>query len=121
MEVTVIKRSIVHVEIPAWNREATAKFYADLFGWEFQQMAEPNTQSKSINVGYADIGDKYRSGEVLVYISSDDIQADLKKIESSGGKVVAPGIDVGEVGTMAIFVDPSGNRMALWKENERQG
>ncbi len=117
------KRSIVHVEIPAKDREATAKFYSDLFGWEFEHMAgpEPYTMFKSGNVGggYPDVGDMYKPGEVLIYISSDDLGADLKKIESRGGHTLVPNMEVGEFGTMAIFTDPAGNRMALWKESQR--
>jgi uncharacterized protein len=117
------KRSIVHIEIPARNRETTAKFYSDLFGWEFEHMGEPApyTLFRTGNVagGYPDVGGMYRPGDVLIYISSDDLQADLSNIENHGGQVIAPKIDVGEMGTMAIFTDPAGNRMALWKESGR--
>jgi uncharacterized protein len=117
------KRSIVHVEIPARNREATAKFYGDLFGWEFQHMAEPEPYTMfttgNIGGGFPDLSDMYKPGDVLIYIASDDLEADIKKIESQGGKVIAPMIEVGSAGTMAIFTDPAGNRMALWKEAAR--
>ena len=45
-------------------------------------------------------------------ISADD----LKKVEELGGKVVMPEFPIGQWGAMAIFLDPTGNRVALWKD-----
>jgi uncharacterized protein len=116
------KRAIVHIEIPATNRESTAKFYSDIFGWEFEHMGQPApyTLFKTGNIagGYPDMGDMYKPGDVLIYISSDDLEADLKKIASKGGQVIAPFIEVGDMGSMALFMDPAGNRMALFKESK---
>ena len=85
------KRAIVHVEIPAKDREVTAKFYSDLFGWEFRHMSEPAPytmfETGNIGGGYPDVSENTKPGDVLVYIASDDIDADLKKIEGEGGRV----------------------------------
>jgi uncharacterized protein len=117
------KRAIVHVEIPAKDRETTAKFYSDLFGWEFQHYSEPSPytmfETGNIGGGYPDVSENTKPGDVLVYIASSDIDADLKKIESKGGQVLMPRMDVGGMGQMAVFADPAGNRLALWKEASR--
>ncbi len=118
------KRSIVHVEIPAKDRDLMAKFYSDLFGWEYQHFGEPSPytlfSTGSIGGGFPDVSEDTKPGNVLVYISSEDIDSDLKQIESKGGRVVMPRMAVGEMGHMAIFTDPAGNRIALWKEAMRQ-
>ncbi|MBN1678786.1 MAG: VOC family protein [Anaerolineae bacterium] len=116
------KRKIVYVEIPATNCDAGVKFLQEMFGWELSiKMDEPvpyatlTTGSESLGCGVPVIGDEYKPGEVIIYFDSDDIAADLKKIEALGGKTVSEIAEVPGYGWMAFFVDPSGNRMALWK------
>jgi uncharacterized protein len=118
------KRSIVHIEIPAKNRETTAKFYGDLFGWEFEHSTQPapytTFRAENIGGGFPDIGDQYKPGDVVVYISSDDLDADLKQIEAHGGRALSPKMDVGDMGSLVFFADPARNRVALWKANGMQ-
>jgi hypothetical protein len=113
------KRAIVHIEIPAHSRPASAEFYHKVFGWEFQHLTEPGPYSMAetgnVGVGVPDVGEEYKVGDVIVYLGSEDIAADLKKIEEAGGKRLTEAIKVGEMGEMAFFADPAGNRLALWK------
>ena len=55
------------------------------------------------------------AGTVIVYIQADDIPAALAKIEAHGGKTLLPQTEIPGVGWFAFFVDPTGNRMALYK------
>jgi uncharacterized protein len=113
-------RTIAHIEIPAKDREETAKFYHDLFGWSFQHMGAPvpYTMFKAGNVdgGYPDIdGQMFQGNDLIIYVSSDDLDADLKRAQDLGGSKVMGVTEVPGFGTFAIFNDPSGNRIALWK------
>ncbi|MGH2541270.1 MAG: VOC family protein [Ardenticatenaceae bacterium] len=114
------KRSIVHIEIPAADRKAAARFYGELFGWEFQHVEEPVPyslfESGNIGGGLPDVSDYYRPGDVLVYISSADIDADLDSIESHGGQRMGDKFEIPGMGWFAFFADPTGNRLALWKD-----
>ncbi len=113
------KRSIVHIEIPAANRETGADFYARLFGWEFEHTTEPAPYTMistgSVGVGMPDTSETYRAGDVILYVDSDDVAADLKQIEALGGKRLSEPFKIGEFGEMAFFADPTGNKLALWK------
>ncbi len=114
------KRAIVHIEIPAQSRAGSAEFYHKVFGWEFQHMTDPSPYSMSesenkVGLGLPDVDDTYKPGNVIVYLDSDDVAADLKKIEAAGGKRLSEPFKVGEMGEMAFFADPTGNRLALWK------
>ena len=87
------KRNIVHVEIPAANVEAAGKFYQELFGWKIQHDAGMNyTMWEAGNGdeygGFPQVSAENPAGQVLVYIHSDDIEADLKNVEKLGGKVL---------------------------------
>ncbi len=112
-------RSFVHIEIPAANREASSRFYGEMFGWEFKHFTEPTPYTTfatgNVDGGFPNIGEQTKAGDVLVYIDSEDIDADLKKIEKLGGKTLSPKMDIPGYGTFAVFVDPAGNHLALFK------
>jgi predicted enzyme related to lactoylglutathione lyase len=121
----MVKRSIVHLEIPAQDREAGAQFYARLCGWTFEHVPEPMPytmfETGNVGIGMPDFSEQYKAGDTIIYIASDDVAADLKQVETLGGKTLTPPFDVGDFGRMAFFADPSGNRLALWQEMKQDG
>ena len=113
------KRNIVHVEIPAANVEATGKFYVDLFGWNIQLMPEMKYTMWEAGDGdeyggFPEVSADNPAGQVLVYIDSDDIEADLKKVEKLGGKVIHPKAEIPGTGWFGVFQDPTGNVLGLY-------
>lgn len=109
---------IVHIEIPANDREAAGKFYHDLFGWDIQQYPESNyatfaTGEHEVGGGLNPIGPENQIGNIMVYINTDDINATLHKAESLGGICVSQPMDIPGVGQFALFKDPTGNTLAL--------
>ena len=118
------KRAIVHIEIPASNREEAAQFYQEMFGWDFEHLSGgmPYTTFSSGNVdgGFPDVGEMVKPGDVTLYIASDDLEADLKKIEELGGKTIMGKTEVPGFGHFAIFTDPTGNRVAIWKNAQQE-
>ncbi|MBE0681490.1 MAG: VOC family protein [Anaerolineales bacterium] len=102
------KRNIVHVEIPAVNMEGAGKFYHELFGWKIQPMPEMNYTMWEVGDGdeyggFPLVSDENPAGQVLVYFASDDIEADLKKVEKLGGKVVHPKAEIPARAGMEFF------------------
>jgi uncharacterized protein len=112
------KRNVVHVEIPARNREAAGKFYQDLLGWKIQSMPEMNytmwEAGDGSGGGFPDVSADNPAGQVLVYIDSDDIDADLKKVGELGGKVLHQKTEIPGMGWFGIFKDPTGNSLGLY-------
>ncbi len=113
------KRNIVHVEIPAANVEAAGKFYHDLFGWKIMPMPDMNyTMWEAGNGdeygGFPQVSEENPAGQVLVYIASDDIDADLKRVEQLGGKVLHAKHEIPQTGWFGVFQDPTGNVLALF-------
>jgi len=96
------KRNVVHVELPAANVEAAAKFYADLFGWKIESVPEMNytmwEDGSGSGGGFTEVSAENPAGRVLVYIDSDDIEADLKKIVQLGGKVLQEKMEIPQTG-----------------------
>ena len=112
------KRNIVHVEIPAADVNAAGKFYQELLGWKIQPMPEMNyvmwESEGGESGGFPQVSDENPAGQVLVYIHSDDIEADLKKVEKLGGKVLHQKAEIPGTGWFGIFQDPTGNVLALY-------
>lgn len=112
------KRNIVHVEIPAVNVEAAGRFYQELFGWKLQHVPEMNytmwEDETGSGGGFPQVSEDNPAGRVLVYIDSDDIEADLKKVEKLGGKILHPKMEIPQMGWFGIFQDPTGNVLALY-------
>ncbi len=113
------KRNIVHVEIPAVNTEAAGSFYKELFGWKIQPVPEMNYTMWEAGDGdeyggFPQVSEENPAGQVLVYIASDDIEADLKKVEKLGGKVLRQKMEIPGMGWYGVFQDPTGNVLALY-------
>lgn len=115
------QHSIVHVEIPGIDPAAASTFYAELFDWRIQVdptmdyhmfQVEPGPAGGFVKVGEA--GMEYKVGEVLIYVSTDDIDATLAKAEKLGGKTLVSKTEIPQVGWFAFFADPTGNRIGLF-------
>lgn len=111
---------IVHIEIPATDPSAAGTFFNDVFGWELQstegEMAYHMwVPGEGPGGGFTPLGDEIKPGDMIIYIGTDDIPGTLSKIEEHGGKVIMPETEVSTFGWMAMFTDPTGNRLALWK------
>jgi uncharacterized protein len=112
------KRNVVHVEIPAENVQAASQFYQELFGWKMEHAAEFDytmwEDGSGYGGGFNKVSEETPAGQVIVYIHSDDIEADLKKVEELGGTVVQPKMEIPGTGWFAQFKDPTGNLLALY-------
>ena len=112
------KRNVVHVEIPAVNVEGAGKFYQDLFGWKLQHMPEMDytmwEAEDGSGGGFPEVSADNPAGQALVYIASDDIEADLKNVVKLGGQVVREKTEIPGTGWFGIFKDPTGNMLGLY-------
>jgi uncharacterized protein len=115
---TMSKRNVVHIEIPAADTQSAAQFYETLFGWKMQTVPDFDytmwEDGSGYGGGFNKLSDEYPAGQVLVYIASDDIDADLKKAEQLGGSIVAPKTEIPGTGWFGLFKDPTGNTLALY-------
>jgi predicted enzyme related to lactoylglutathione lyase len=112
------KRNVVHIEIPTKNGKQSGEFYEKLFGWHIQRdeeldytMFDPHDGPGG---GFNPLGENTKVGEVLIYVNSDDIEADLKKAEELGGMVVMPKGEIPNIGWYGMFKDPTGNVIGLY-------
>lgn len=109
---------IVHIEFAAKNIEESASFYRDLFGWKIEHYPEMQYATFDPGIppggGFNPIGEETPPGSVMVYIGSEDIDADLARIEARGGKIIAMKREIPGTGWFGIFEDPGGTQVALF-------
>ena len=115
------KHPIVHVEISAKDRKESAEFYSKVFGWQMNHIDEMSyttfaTGENEVGGGLNPVTEENPVGTVLVYIGTDDIEGTLAEIEAHGGQLVAPKHEIPGMGWFAVFKDPTGNVMALYKD-----
>ena len=112
------KRNIVHIEIPTSDSKASAKFYQELFGWHIERdeqmdytMWDPH---EGPGGGFSPVGENVKPGDVLIYVNSEDIEADLKRAAELGGTILQEKMEIPTIGWFGIFKDPTGNMIALY-------
>ena len=56
-----------------------------------------------------------------MYIGTPNAAETAKKAEAAGAKIIAPVMEIGDQGHMAIIQDPSGAYLGLWQAGNMQG
>ena len=115
---------VVHFEIAGKDAAKLQSFYSELFDWKVnvnEQMGYGVVETGGeggINGGIftppSGVGPY-----TMFYVHVDDIQEYLNKIESLGGKTVAPPMDIpvdipGAGSSVAVFSDLDGNHVGLF-------
>ncbi|MFA5836984.1 MAG: VOC family protein [Bellilinea sp.] len=116
-----VENQIVHIELAAANLEAAGKFYSDVFGWKVEQLPAMNYATfdspEGLGGGFAKIdGQMYKTGTVVAYIQTSDLEGKLRSITAAGGKVVLPRQEIPQMGWFALFTDPSGTMVGLFTD-----
>jgi hypothetical protein len=110
--------SIVHVEIQSNDLPRTKAFFRDVFGWKIQEVPKMNYTLFSApgapNGGFTPPQGGMGPG-TLNHILSSEIDADVRRIESSGGAILVPKTAIPEIGWFAVFREPGGAVLALYQ------
>ena len=112
------KRNIVHIEIPTENSKASGEFYEKLFGWHMEHVEEMDytmwDPHEGPGGGFSQIDENVKPGDVIIYVNSEDIEADLKKVADLGGTILREKEEIPNTGWFGMFKDPTGNTIALY-------
>ncbi len=116
---------VMHFEIAGRDGKSLSEFYSAAFGWNSSPdpsgiyELDPAAEHGIMGHILPTTDDMPSSNYVTVYIQVDDLQASLEKVENLGGKTcVPPQVIPGDVGSFAMFLDPSGNCVGLYKPND---
>jgi predicted enzyme related to lactoylglutathione lyase len=114
-----VAHPVTWFQISGRDGAALEAFYKKVFDWKMNpapdgsmQMVEPEDGGIPGGVGASRDG----THSVTIYANVDDIAAQLKKIQDSGGEVAMPPMELPEgMGWIAGFTDPAGNWVGLWQ------
>jgi predicted enzyme related to lactoylglutathione lyase len=109
---------IVHIEFKSSNFGRTADFYARLFDWQTEQNGT-GSYMKLNGAGGASGGwvraDLIQSPGPVAYLTVDDLEKTLNEVEAAGGRVLVRSQPFAGGGEVALFADPDGNVLGLWR------
>jgi len=111
--------AIDYIEIYVTDMDAAKSFYAQAFGWEFNDYGPDycGIKGPQRELGGLARTDKVISGGALVVLYSEDLPASLAAVNQAGGTIARepftfPG------GRRFEFRDPSGNTLAVWARDD---
>ncbi|HEY4286384.1 MAG TPA: VOC family protein [Puia sp.] len=121
-----MKNIINWFEIYTSDFERAKKFYKEVFKCELTDIsmsterhaqmyyATFRSEGAAINGALVKIDEaKPGIGGTLVYFATEEITAELGRVEAAGGKVIRPKVGVGEYGFIALIADTEGNMIGL--------
>lgn len=115
------------IDVATPDMAATASFYGALLGWElvegraeFGGYANFTKNGKKV-AGALPLTDPDQPPAWTTYVRTADAAKTDELVQSAGGTVVAPPMDVGELGRMALYVDPAGAFFGTWQAGTHTG
>ncbi|HTW06764.1 MAG TPA: VOC family protein [Acidimicrobiales bacterium] len=118
--------------VPSWvdigvpDIAAASNFYAELFGWQLQDLGE---ESGHYNIATKDgkqvagISSAQEPGPPrwATYVNVEDVDAVTKEVEAAGGQVLVAPMTVMTAGRMAVFQDTTGAVISAWQPADHVG
>ena len=107
-----------HVELHSDDVPKSKKFYKALFDWKLTDI--PDMSYTMIDVGKGTGGGmtkkemKEQPTAWLPYVEVADVKTTLAKAKKAGAKVVVDYTEIGEMGAIGVFVDPTGAGLGVW-------
>jgi hypothetical protein len=119
--------------IPSWvdmgspDLPKARAFYAGLLGWETSE-GPPEAGGYTVALlrgkSVAGLGPQMNPEAPpswLTYVNVDSVDDTVAKVTANGGTVMAPPMDVMDVGRVAVFADPQGAVIGLWQPGTHLG
>ena len=119
------------VDLMSPDVDASTAFYRAVFGWEATD--QHDDEGNRIYVMFtldgksvAGLGGQPPGMDGMppvwnTYIAVDDVVATVAKATAAGASIVAPPMQVMDAGEMAVFADPTGAVISVWKPGRHIG
>jgi predicted enzyme related to lactoylglutathione lyase len=115
---TTVGRFVWHDHVSG-DPEGARRFYTELLGWDYEMFDAGSWQYPMIKVnGKTHGGFGPTQGDApphwLCHVAVDDVDAAAGRVEAGGGSIVAPAMDIPDVGRMVVVADPQGAVVSLY-------
>lgn len=111
----------------SWNELMTndmagsKAFYGELLGWEMHEDNSAGMPYTMIKAGGEEVGGMMANPPEAKgaptawgsYVTVDDVDKQLGRVEALGGKVIMPPMDIPNVGRFSVISDPQGAMLTL--------
>jgi predicted enzyme related to lactoylglutathione lyase len=127
-------RDIAPVGAPCWvdlmtsDVDRARAFYGELFGWTATEPVEEfggyfNFSKDGVLVagGMPAMPDAGPPDIWSIYLATDDARKTVEVASANGAQVIAPAMDVADLGTMAVMIDPTGAAIGTWQPGSHKG
>jgi len=118
----IMANPFVHVELNTQDVAAAKSFYQSMFAWTLNDVEMGGGMTYTlINVGEGTGGGMMQHpmpgapSMWLPYVLVDDIVAATAKAKSLGATVVRDVMQVMDIGSLSIVIDPTGATLGLWQ------
>lgn len=116
------------VDLSTSDPGAASTFYATLFGWTAEPVPMPDAGGYTMMTldgrhvaGLGPLQNEHQPPSWAAYIAVDDVDKTSELVQSAGGTIAAPAMDVFDSGRMAVFQDPTGAFISVWQAKEHKG
>ena len=113
--------AFAHVELNTDNLKKAEKFYKSVFSWKLRPM--PKQKYTMIDVGKGGTGGgmqkkpmKQQPTAWLPYVQVSDVKKTVQKATKAGARVMVDYMDIGDMGAIGIFTDPTGAAIGVWQQ-----
>ena len=110
-----------HVELSTYDVKKAKKFYTSVFAWKLNDM--PAMVYTTIDVG-GGVGGGLQKKQTpeqpnawLPYVQVDDVKVTMAKVLKAGGKAMLEYQEIGDMGSIGVFLDPQRAALGVWAAN----
>ena len=116
------------VDLCTSDVDLSRSFYSQLFGWEAQPPSPEHggyfmftRQGVPVAGAMGAMGDTRATNTWMPFLATDDVERTLQLACERGSTVRAPAMAIDDLGTQALFTDPSGAVIGLWQPGSFPG
>lgn len=117
----------IWVDLGSPDLAASTAFYGALLGWtaeapqeQFGGYASWLKDGRKV-AGLMPLTSPEQPPSWTLYLCTDDADKTAALVQEAGGTVVAPPMDVGDLGRMAVFTDATGSFVGSWQPGTHRG
>jgi uncharacterized protein len=114
-----------HIELNTTDLELAKKFYGSLFGWTLRDMPMGPMTYTMIDVGKGVGGGMQvkpmpdAPTQWVPYVLVDDVNVAIAKARELGANLVVPFMPLPDMGSLGIFIDPTGAAIGVWAPGKK--
>lgn len=117
-----MSNGFAHIELNTDDPAKAQKFYKAVFPtWKFSAvpgagywMIDTGAKGAAAGGGMAKKPMPEASTQWLPYVEVDDVKKTIEKARKAGARIMLEFHDIGEMGTIGVFIDPSGASIGVW-------